>query len=51
VLSFFIAIIVSLALAAFVSLLAQHYLHLQAPILAHWPPRPGQATGPAEAPE
>lgn len=50
-LSFFLAIIVSLALAAFVSLLAQHYLHLQAPVLAHWPPRPGETAVQAEAPE
>lgn len=33
---------IGLGLAALVSLLAQHYLHLQAPILAHWPPRPGE---------
>jgi uncharacterized membrane protein YesL len=51
VLSFFLAIIVSLALAAFVALLAQHYLHRQAPMLAHWPPRPGEAARPAEAAE
>lgn len=50
-LSFLIAIIASLALAAFVSLLVQHYLHLQAPVLAHWPPRPGEAARPVEAPE
>jgi hypothetical protein len=51
VLSFFIAIIVSLALAAFVSLLAQHYLNLQAPVLANFPPRPGQPVVQAEVPE
>jgi uncharacterized membrane protein YesL len=49
--SFFLAIIVSLALAAFVSLLAQHYLHLQAPVLANFPPRPGESATQAAAPE
>lgn len=48
---FFLAIVVALALAAFVSLLAQHYLHLQAPVLANFPPRPGQTVEPAEAAE
>jgi hypothetical protein len=51
VFSFFIPIAVSLALAAFVSLLAQHYLHLQAPVLANWPPRPGETVAPVEAAE
>ena len=40
--SFFLTIAVSLALAAIVSLLAQHYLHIQAPVLANFPPRPGE---------
>jgi hypothetical protein len=42
VFSFFLTIAVSLALAAIVSLLAQHYLHIQAPVLANFPPRPGE---------
>lgn len=40
--SFLLALPLSLALAALVSLLAQHYLHIQAPVLANFPPRPGE---------
>ena len=40
--SFLLALPISLALAALVSLLAQHYLNIQAPILANFPPRPGE---------
>ncbi len=46
-----LAIVFSLALAAFVSLLVQHYLHLQAPVLANFPPRPGESSVPAISPE
>jgi hypothetical protein len=46
--SFFLAIAVSLVLAALVSLLVQHYLHIQAPVLANFPKRPGEG---AVAPE
>jgi uncharacterized membrane protein YesL len=42
VFSFFLAIAISLALAALVALLVQHYLHIQAPVLANFPPRPGE---------
>ncbi len=42
VLSVFVAIVFALAFAAFVSLLLQHYLYLQAPILAGIPPLPGE---------
>lgn len=42
VLSVFVAIVFALALAAFVSLLVQHYLYLQAPMLANFPPAPGE---------
>ncbi len=42
VLSFFVAIIFALAFTAFVSLLVQHYLYLQAPVLANFPPLPGE---------
>jgi uncharacterized membrane protein YesL len=51
VFSFFFAIAVSLALAAFVSLLAQHYLNLPAPVLANFPPRPGAPAVAAKAQE
>ncbi|HMA33132.1 MAG TPA: DUF624 domain-containing protein [Chloroflexia bacterium] len=33
---------VGLGLGALVALLAQHYLHIQAPVLANFPPRPGE---------
>jgi uncharacterized membrane protein YesL len=36
-----VAFLLPLVLGAFVALLAQHYLHLRAPILAAWPPGPG----------
>jgi uncharacterized membrane protein YesL len=49
VLSIFVAVVFALAFTAFVSLLVQHYLYLQAPVLANVPPLPGegveQATG------
>lgn len=41
VLSVFVAIVFALAFATFVSLLLQHYLYLQAPVLAGIPPLPG----------
>jgi uncharacterized membrane protein YesL len=44
VLCIFLAPFVGLALAAFVSLLAQHYLHIQVPILANFPTRPGEGS-------
>jgi len=56
ILSIWLAPLVGLALAAIIALLSQHYLHLQAPILANFPPRPGEdvaeapAEGVAEAP-
>jgi hypothetical protein len=49
--SFFLSIAVPLALAALVSMLAQHYLHIQAPVLADFPPRPGEGAVDAEASE
>jgi uncharacterized membrane protein YesL len=42
VLSAFVAIVFALAFSAFVSLLLQHYLYLQAPVLAGIPPLPGE---------
>jgi uncharacterized membrane protein YesL len=43
-----LAVLVSLVLAALVSLIAQHYLYVQAPVLANFPPAPGRsAHGPA----
>lgn len=41
ILSLALGIILAVALAAFVSLLVQHYLHIQVPVLANFPPRPG----------
>jgi uncharacterized membrane protein YesL len=43
-----LAVLVALALAAIASLLAQHYLHFQAPVLANFPPTVGEAA--AQAP-
>ncbi len=40
-LSLFLAVLLALAFAAFVALLAQHYLHLQAALLANFPRLPG----------
>ena len=42
VISFFLAVPISLALAAVIALLVQHYLHIQAPVLANFPLRPGE---------
>jgi uncharacterized membrane protein YesL len=42
VFGFLVSFLIPLALGAFVALLVQHYLHVQAPILAAWPPRPGE---------
>lgn len=42
--SLYFAPAVGLALAAIVALLTQHYLHVQAPVLANFPPRPGENT-------
>ena len=42
VLSVSVAIVFALAFTAFVSLLVQHYLYLQAPVLANIPPLPGE---------
>ncbi|MGA7731776.1 MAG: DUF624 domain-containing protein [Chloroflexia bacterium] len=41
ILSLALGIILAVVLAAFVSLLVQHYLHIQAPVLANFPTRPG----------
>ena len=51
VFSFFLAVAVSLVLAALVSLLVQHYLHIQAPVLANFPSRPGEGAVPPETEE
>ncbi len=37
-----VSFLIPLALAAVVALLVQHFLHLQAPALAAWPPGPGE---------
>lgn len=42
VLSVTVAVVFALAFAAFVSLLVQHYLYLQAQVLANLPPLPGE---------
>ena len=42
VISFFLAVPISLALAAVIALLVKHYLHIQAPVLANFPLRPGE---------
>lgn len=49
VFSISIAVLFALALAAVVSLIVQHYLHIQAPVLANWPPSPGEGPLAAEA--
>jgi uncharacterized membrane protein YesL len=46
VISIALAFLLATALAAFVSLVAQHYLNIQAPMLANFPPRPGQGAAP-----
>jgi uncharacterized membrane protein YesL len=43
-----LAVLLALALAAFISLMVQHYLHLQAPLLANFPLRPGEGAVPPE---
>jgi uncharacterized membrane protein YesL len=50
-LSLFLAFLAAVALAAFLSLLAQHYIHIQAPVLANFPPRPGEGAIPPEGEE
>ncbi len=50
-LSLFLAFLAAMALAAFLSLLAQHYVHIQAPVLANFPPRPGEGAIPPEGEE
>jgi uncharacterized membrane protein YesL len=51
ILSLFLAFLAAMALAAFLSLLAQHYVHIQAPILSNFPPRPGEGAIPPEGEE
>jgi len=51
VISFFLAVLLSLAYAALISLLVQHYLHVQVPILANFPARPGEGALEPEATE
>jgi uncharacterized membrane protein YesL len=51
VISIALAVAVALVLAALVSLLAQHYLNIQAPMLANFPLRPGIGVVPPEADE
>ena len=47
-----LAFLLATALAAFISLVAQHYLHIQAPVLANFPSRPGEgAVAPPEEEE
>ncbi|HEX9987881.1 MAG TPA: DUF624 domain-containing protein [Chloroflexia bacterium] len=48
VVSLSFGIILALALAAIVSLMAQHYLHMQAPVLANFPPPPGAGAVPPD---
>jgi uncharacterized membrane protein YesL len=49
VLSFTLAVILALAFAAIVALMVQHYLHIQAPQLANFPPSPGEDAVQAES--
>lgn len=49
ILSVALAFLIATALAAFVSLLAQHYLHIQAPVLADFPPTVGEVSSEARA--
>ena len=51
VLSVLVAIVFALAFTAFVSLLVQHYLYLQAPVLANFPPLPGEGAAQATSEE
>jgi uncharacterized membrane protein YesL len=51
ILSLALAFLTAMALAAFMSLLAQHYIHIQAPVLANFPPRPGEGAIPPEGEE
>jgi uncharacterized membrane protein YesL len=48
VLSLFLAFLAAMALAAFLSLLAQHYIHVQAPVLANFPPPVGEVAAQAQ---
>lgn len=48
-LSFSIGILTAVALAALVSLLVQHYMNIQAPVLANFPLRPGEGAVPPDA--
>ncbi len=48
VLSFAFGVLLALAFAAVVALLAQHYLHYQAPLLANFPRLPGEEIAEAE---
>jgi hypothetical protein len=41
-----LAFLLATALAAFISVLAQHYIHIQAPALANFPLRPGEGAVP-----
>ncbi|MEO8288255.1 MAG: DUF624 domain-containing protein [Chloroflexota bacterium] len=51
VLSVFVAVLFALAFTAFVSLMVQHYLYLQAPVLANFLPLPGEDAEQATAEE
>ena len=42
VVSFSVAVILAMAFAVIIALLVQHYLHLQAPVLANFPESPGE---------
>ncbi len=42
-----VSFIIPLALGSILALLVQHYLHLQAPTLAAWPPSPGETSAPS----
>ncbi len=46
ILCIYIAPLTGLALGAVVALMAQHYLNIQVPILANFPPRPGEGPPP-----
>lgn len=49
--SAFVTVLLALAIAAVISLLVQHYLYLQAPALANFPPLPGEDADEAELEE
>ena len=48
VLAFSVAVILAMAYAAIIALLVQHYLHLQASVLANFPASPGEEAAPAQ---